>query len=74
MQAMNIKRVVTVNRIVVDAVVHDTWEANRNGIKDIVNTDHGVHVRWNFGSTFVPWSNVRYVTEAPDVYSTMQRC
>lgn len=59
----NIIRLVTQTGVEVDSVCHTIWNANDGGVKEINADDIGVHINWNFGSTFVPWSNVRYVKE-----------
>lgn len=58
-----VKQVVTVHGINVDSICHTIWDSHKAGVKDIIANDRGVRVTWNQGSTFVPWSNVRYVKE-----------
>lgn len=55
------KRLVTNERVVVDSVISTTWVENKGGIKTITEEVLGVSIGWNFGYTFVPWSNVKYI-------------
>lgn len=58
-----IKRLVTIHGVIVDSVATTIWDANKGGIKDIVYQTNGVRIEWNLGSTFVPYSNVRYTQD-----------
>lgn len=55
--------IVTTTSVMVDSVASDCWKSGRGGIKALRGTHIGVYIHWNFGSTFVPWSNVRYAKE-----------
>ena len=59
----HIKRLVTVQGVMVDSVPGTIWNANEGGIHDIVRNKDGVRINWVAGCTFVPWSNVRYLHE-----------
>jgi hypothetical protein len=58
-----IKRVRTRDRVLVDSVSKDNWEANRGGINEIHGTTNGVRIYTTFNSTFVPWSNILFVQD-----------
>lgn len=60
---IRVKQLVTRDAVMVDSVVSHRWDARKGGIHDLVVTDIGVRITWVAGSTFVPWSNIRYVLE-----------
>ncbi len=60
---MSVERLVTIYEVQVDCAVSSTWTPYTGGIQDIQASDLGVHINWNFGATFVPWSNVAYILE-----------
>ncbi len=61
MQLSNIQEVVTTTGIMVDSIAHTVWKSHKDGIKEISANEIGVSINWNMGTTFVPWSNIRYV-------------
>jgi hypothetical protein len=58
---MTIKALVTIHGVKVDSVCSTMWKAHEGGVKDISRTPDGVLINWNFGRTFVPYSNIRYM-------------
>lgn len=63
MQKIYVRRLETIHSVSVDSVVNTVWDANRGGVKNIEADSIGVRIHWNLGSTFVPWSNVRFIKE-----------
>jgi len=57
------RTLVTTHGIKVDSVCSTMWTEFESGIKSFNVVESGVYINWNFGNTFVPWSNVRYIEE-----------